>query len=156
MRKMQVWRSLEDLLKISWRSPLGLEDLLKKEMANHSSILAGKYHGQRSLAYYSLWDHKRVRHDLVTKKQEQKRFESWKTKTSDGNSHVNSDGNSYVDLKLMQAELKIPETFWTETMVDGTSSGLNIDLYAIFLKEFKETSKTNITGMIKLRIIWRN
>ena len=28
---------------------LGLEDLLKKETATHSSILAGKSHGQRSL-----------------------------------------------------------------------------------------------------------
>ena len=31
-------------------------------------FLPGKSHGQRSLAGYSSWDHKRVRHDLVTKK----------------------------------------------------------------------------------------
>ena len=30
--------------------PLGREDLLEDEMATHSSILAGKSHGQRSLA----------------------------------------------------------------------------------------------------------
>ena len=39
----------------------------KKEMATHSSILAGKSHGQRSLMGYSPWGRKRVRHDLVTK-----------------------------------------------------------------------------------------
>ena len=32
---------------------LGWEDPLEKEMAIHSSILAGKLHGQRSLAGYS-------------------------------------------------------------------------------------------------------
>ena len=31
---------------------LGREDPLKKEMATHSSILAGKFHGQRSLVGY--------------------------------------------------------------------------------------------------------
>ena len=30
---------------------------LEKEMATHSSILAGKSHGQRSLAGYSPWGH---------------------------------------------------------------------------------------------------
>ena len=40
---------------------------LEKEMATHSSILAGKSHGQKSLAGYSPWGHKRVGHDLVTK-----------------------------------------------------------------------------------------
>ena len=34
---------------------LGREDPLEKEMATHSSILAGKSHGQRSLAVYSSW-----------------------------------------------------------------------------------------------------
>ena len=34
---------------------LGLEDLLKKEMSIHSSILAWKIHGQKSLAGYNLW-----------------------------------------------------------------------------------------------------
>ena len=31
------------------------EDLLEKEMATHSSILAWKIHGQRSLVNYSPW-----------------------------------------------------------------------------------------------------
>ena len=35
----------------------GQEDPLEKEMAAHSSILAGKSHGQRSLAGYSPWSH---------------------------------------------------------------------------------------------------
>ena len=33
-------------------------------MTTHSSVLAGKSHGQRSLAGYSPQGHKRVRHDL--------------------------------------------------------------------------------------------
>ena len=37
---------------------LGREDPLEEEMATHSSILAGKSHGQRSLAGYSPWGHK--------------------------------------------------------------------------------------------------
>ena len=39
---------------------LGLEDLLEKEMITHSSILAWRTHGQRSLAGYSPWDHKEL------------------------------------------------------------------------------------------------
>ena len=34
---------------------LGLEGLLEKELANHSSILAWKSNGWRSLAGYSQW-----------------------------------------------------------------------------------------------------
>ena len=34
---------------------LGWEDPLEEEMATHSSILAGKSHGHRSLAGYSPW-----------------------------------------------------------------------------------------------------
>ena len=37
---------------------LGQEDPLKKGMATHSSILAGEFHRQRSLAGYSLWGRK--------------------------------------------------------------------------------------------------
>ena len=43
MQETQVWS-------------LGPEDPIEKEMATHSSILAGKSHGQRSLAGYSPWD----------------------------------------------------------------------------------------------------
>ena len=35
-----------------WVQSLGQEDPLKKEMATHSRILAGKSHGQRSLVGY--------------------------------------------------------------------------------------------------------
>ena len=38
---------------------LSQEDHLEKEMAIHSSILALESHGQRSLAGYSLWGHKK-------------------------------------------------------------------------------------------------
>ena len=37
---------------------LGQEDPLEKEMATHSSILACKIHGQRSLVGYSPWGRK--------------------------------------------------------------------------------------------------
>ena len=37
---------------------LGWEDVLEKDMATHSSILAGKSHGRRSLVGYSPWGHK--------------------------------------------------------------------------------------------------
>ena len=39
---------------------LGQEDLLEKEMATHSSTLAWKIHGWRSLAGYSPWGHKEL------------------------------------------------------------------------------------------------
>ena len=41
-------------------------------MATHSSILAWESHAQRSLVGYSPWIHKRVRHDLATKQQQQR------------------------------------------------------------------------------------
>ena len=39
---------------------LGQEDPLEKEMATHSSILAWKIHGQRSLVGYSPWGRKEL------------------------------------------------------------------------------------------------
>ena len=39
---------------------LGLEDPLEKEMATHSSILAWRIHGQRSLVGYSPWGRKEL------------------------------------------------------------------------------------------------
>ena len=49
----------------------GLGDALEEGMATHSSTLApGESHGQRSMAGYSSWDCKRVRHDLMTKQQQ--------------------------------------------------------------------------------------
>ena len=42
----------------TWVRSLGQEDPLEKEMATHSSTLAWKSHGQRSLVDYSPWDRK--------------------------------------------------------------------------------------------------
>ena len=42
----------------TWVRSLGWEDLLEKGEATHSSILPGKFHGQRSLAGYSPWGRK--------------------------------------------------------------------------------------------------
>ena len=39
---------------------LGPEDLLKEEVATHSSIIAWRIHGQRSLAGYKQWGHKEL------------------------------------------------------------------------------------------------
>ena len=39
---------------------LGLEDPLEKGTATHSSILAGEFHGQRSMTGYSLWGRKEL------------------------------------------------------------------------------------------------
>ena len=47
-------KCLPTMLEIRIQS-LGWEDLLEKEMATHSSILAWKTHGQRSLIGYSPW-----------------------------------------------------------------------------------------------------
>ena len=43
-------------VKETWTRSLGQEHPLEKGMATHSSILPGEFHGQRSLAGYSLWD----------------------------------------------------------------------------------------------------
>ena len=59
---------------------LGQEDTLEEEMATHSSILAWKSHGQRSLVGYSPWGHKRVGHDLAMKQQQQ--INCWSKQTS--------------------------------------------------------------------------
>ena len=40
-------------LQETWVQSLGWEDTLEKEMATHSSILARKSHGRRSLVGYS-------------------------------------------------------------------------------------------------------
>ena len=39
---------------------LGREDLLQKEMATHSSILAWRIHGWMNLVGYSPWGHKEL------------------------------------------------------------------------------------------------
>ena len=44
----------------TWVRSLGQEDALEKEMATHSSILARKSHGQRSLVGYSPWGPKEL------------------------------------------------------------------------------------------------
>ena len=43
-----------------WVRSLGWEDSLEKEMATHCSILAWKFHGQRSLEGYSPWGHEEL------------------------------------------------------------------------------------------------
>ena len=43
----------------TWVRFLGWEDPLEEGMATHSSVLAWSPHGQRSLAGYSPWGHKK-------------------------------------------------------------------------------------------------
>ena len=47
----------------TWVQHLGQEDPLENGMATHSSILAWRIHGQRSLVGYSPWGHKESRHN---------------------------------------------------------------------------------------------
>jgi len=47
------WLSSKEPMQEMWVRSLGREDPLEKEMTTHSSILAWKSHGQRSLAGYS-------------------------------------------------------------------------------------------------------
>ena len=42
-----------------WIQSLSWEDPLEKEMATHSSLLPGEFHGQRSVGGYSPWGHKK-------------------------------------------------------------------------------------------------
>ena len=42
----------------TWAKSLELEDPLREEMATHSSIVAWRIHGQRSLVGCSPWDQK--------------------------------------------------------------------------------------------------
>ena len=44
----------------TWVQSLGWEDLLEKEMATHSSILAWKIPWMRRLEGYSPWSHKEL------------------------------------------------------------------------------------------------
>ena len=68
---MAQWvKNLLEMQETQVRS-LGWEDPLEKEVTTHSSILAWKSPGQRSLAGYSPWGRKRVGHDLVTKQKQQ-------------------------------------------------------------------------------------
>ena len=55
---------------------LGWKDPLEMEMATHSSILAWRIRGQRSLEGYSPWGHKRVGYNLATKQQQHNKS-SW-------------------------------------------------------------------------------
>jgi len=58
----QMVKNLPAMLE-TWVQSLSWEDPLENEMATHSSILAWRIHGQRSLEGYSPWGHKRVGHD---------------------------------------------------------------------------------------------
>ena len=46
-----------------WVRSLGQEDPLQKGMATHSSILAGEFHGQRSVVGYKSMGSQRARQD---------------------------------------------------------------------------------------------
>ena len=53
----QMVKHLPTMWETPVRSP-SWEDPLEKELVAHSSILAGKSHGRRSLAGYSQWSHR--------------------------------------------------------------------------------------------------
>ena len=53
-----------------WVQSLDWEDPLEKEMVTHSSVLAWKIPWTGQPGDCSPWSHKRVRHDLATKQQQ--------------------------------------------------------------------------------------
>ena len=61
----QMVKNLPGMQEI-WVRSLGQEDPMEKEMATPPVSLPEKFHGQRSLAGYSPWGRKRVRHDRAT------------------------------------------------------------------------------------------
>ena len=63
---------------------LGQEDPLGKEMATHSSLLAWRIPGQRSLGGCSPWNHKRVGHNLATKQNATTTTKKKKKREKDG------------------------------------------------------------------------
>ena len=67
---MAQWKRNLLLMQETWVQSLGWEDTLEKEMATHSSILAWKIPWMGSMAGPSLWRHKGVGHDLVSKQPE--------------------------------------------------------------------------------------
>ena len=52
----------------TWVQPLGQEDPLEKKMATHSHILAWRIPWTEEPGGNSLWDQKRVRHNLMAKR----------------------------------------------------------------------------------------
>ena len=59
----QIVKNLPVIWDPGWS--LGWEDLMEEGMAIHSSILAGEFHGQRSLVGYNPWS-RRVGHNWAT------------------------------------------------------------------------------------------
>ena len=53
-----------------WIQSLGWEDPWRRKWQPTPVFLSGKSHGQRSLAGYSPWGHKRVVHNLATEQQQ--------------------------------------------------------------------------------------
>ena len=60
--------------KETWVQSLSQKDSLEKEMATIPVFLPGKSLGQRNLAGYSPWSHKKVGHDLATTQHQQTRL----------------------------------------------------------------------------------
>ena len=58
----QMIKNLPEKQETQVQSP-GWENPLEKGMATHSSILAGEFHGQRSLVGYSPWGSQRVEYN---------------------------------------------------------------------------------------------
>ena len=58
------------LMQETWVQSLGWKDPLEKGMVPTPIFLPGEFHRQRTLAGYSPWGLKRVRHDLAIKQQQ--------------------------------------------------------------------------------------
>ena len=99
----------------------------EKEMATHSSILAGNSHGQRNLVGYSPRGHRRVGYDLMTKEQQQHLLLIWEE-----SAWVTYDSDTQ-DVEIWWGRLKLThilKTSWTKPSLDRSNSSHHIDMKA--------------------------
>ena len=98
----------------TWVQSLGQEDPLEKGMATHSSILAWRIHGQKSLEGHSLWGLKesdtteRLTHTHTHTHTQRKQLHSWSAPNQNETKGHASCKHPY--LLLISLKLKVPST----------------------------------------------
>ena len=94
----------------TWVQSLGQEDSLEKGMATHSSILAWRIHGQRSLEGYSLWGLKEpdMTEQLTHTHTHRKQLYSWSAPNQ--NETKGHASCKHPSLLLISLKLKVTST----------------------------------------------
>ena len=112
-------------------------------------FLPGKSHGQRSLAGYSSWDHKRVRHDLVTKKKPNNKQRSQRERQAD-----RSAGLPWVSLAswLCCCCSVLFETLWD--LLDCSIPGSSVLHYLLVMKGIQMKRQNIHWGRRSLGVIF--